>query len=98
MKISKKMHEKVSTVGTIIEQSIRDEVSGIEVDSTWETSYDFRSIKLLKTRLIVCYSEWDGVTIKERRDSIKLSDIEAVNYTLSWIRRCIRKGYKQNSN
>lgn len=94
-----KLVDKVALVSELIEKAKKDEVSAIEVDSTWETVYDFTSVKLGKRRLIVYYTEWNGAEVHPKCDQYPLSQKEDVVHVLNWIKRCIKKGYKeQNKN
>jgi hypothetical protein len=96
----KNLAKKVAEIQTLIEQAIKDGIDGIECDSTWESVYTFRKIVLLRTKLKVYYEEWDGIKHKEEVDVTDLRsdarlDYEDTKYMLSWIKRCIKKGYKQ---
>ena len=95
--------KKVAEIQALIEQAIKDDVDGIEVDSTWESVYTFHKIVLLKTKLKVYYTEWDGIKTKEEVDVTDLRtdarlDYEDTKYMLSWVKRCIKKGYKERDD
>ena len=89
----KKLEKQVAELRSIINQSITDDIMAIEVDSTWETGYQFKSIELMKTKINIYYSEFNG-TWEERIDSTRLSQEEDIKYILSWVKKCIKKGYK----
>ena len=92
-----KLEDKVALVSELIEKAKKDGISAIECDSTWESVYDFTSVQLGKTRLIVRYNEWDGIKHKAVCDQTPLSKKEDIAYILNWIKRCIKKGYKAES-
>jgi hypothetical protein len=92
----KNLTNQVAEIQAVINQAITDDVMAIEVDSTWETGYQFKSIELLKTKIKISYSEYNG-RWEDKVDSYKLSDTEDVKYIFSWIKRCIRKGYKEEA-
>ena len=103
MKLSKSIIKRIAEVQTIIDKAKKDEISAIEVDSTWETVYEFDKIELLKTRLNIHYMEWNGRAPEKKVDYINIAadskqDYQDTNWTLSWIKRCIKKGYKHNYN
>jgi hypothetical protein len=98
----KNLGKRVAEVQAIIDQAKKDDISGIEVDSTWESVYDFDKIVLLKTKLKVLYKEWDGIKTKDEVDITDLRsdarmDYEDTKYMLSWVKRCIKKGYRENA-
>lgn len=89
-------NKQVTEIQAIINQALADDIMAIEVDSTWETGYQFKSIVLLKTKIKISYTEYNG-RWEDRVDSYKLSDKEDVKYVFSWIKRCIKKGYKEET-
>lgn len=96
----KKFDKEVAKVQAIIEQAIKDDISAVEVDSSWESVYNFLSITLLKTRITVKYQEWNGIKSKIVTDHVNLKadsllEYEDTKYMLSWVKRCIKKGYRQ---
>ena len=91
-----RLFNRVNEISELIAKANKDEVWAIEPDSTWETNYEFISIKLLKTRIAVKYNEYNGIKPKEVLDYALLSRPEDVNYMLSWIKRSIKKGYKES--
>lgn len=96
----KNLAKKVMEVQALIAKAKRDEIDAIEVDSTWESVYRFELLRLTKTRLTVAYIEWDGRKEKQVVDAVQLSkdkkfDFEETKYMLSWIKRCIKKGYRR---
>jgi hypothetical protein len=97
----KNLAKRVSEIQTLIEKAIVDDVDAIECDSTWESMYQFKKIELLKTRLKVSYQEWDGIKSKEVVDVVDLRsdariEYQDTKYMLSWIKRCINKGYRES--
>lgn len=98
----KNIPKQVAEIQTLIDQAIKDDVGAIEVDSTWESMYWFINITLSKSRITVQYTEWNGNCVKTKpiTDYVNLVADSKIEYTdtmymLSWIRRCIKKGYKQ---
>lgn len=92
----KKLDKQVAEIQSIINQSIIDDVMAIEVESSWETGYKFKSIELMKTKVNIFYSEFNGKW-EDRIDSTRLSQTEDVKYILSWVKKCIKKGYREEA-
>jgi GH18 family chitinase len=93
----KNLAKKVAELQALIDKAKIDCISGIEVDSTWESVYEFDKIVLLKTRVVIYYSEWDGIKTKSQKDITMLSQIDDLKYALKWVERCIKKGYKEQA-
>ena len=92
----KNLAKKVTELQALIDKAKQDDIMAIEPDSTWESGYWFDKIVLLKTRLTVYYTEYNGLpNDKVQKDITMLSQEEDVKYVLSWVKRAIAKGYKE---
>jgi aerobic-type carbon monoxide dehydrogenase small subunit (CoxS/CutS family) len=95
MKLST-LQTKVTAVNDIVKQAIHDDITAIETDSSWESVYNFESVILTKTQLIVKYKE---DYTKQVIDKISIAkcrcmDFDDIIYKLNWIKKTIKKGYK----
>jgi len=87
--------KKVAEVNELIEKAKEDYVMGVETDSTWESVYEFLSITLMKTKLVVKYKkDYTEVVVDEVRFAHDC-DLQDTKYMLSWVKKCIKKGYRQ---
>lgn len=97
----KKFQKKVDEVNKYIAQHKKDDIVAVEPDSTWESVYEFEPVKLTKTQLVVTYKEPLGnPPNKKTVDKISFAqdaqmEFEDTKHMLSWIKRAIKKGYKQ---
>jgi hypothetical protein len=98
----RKFKKKVDEVNKYIEQAKKDDIWAIEPDSTWESPYIFEPVKLTKTQLVVTY--WEDLYKKKKKTVDKVSfaqdkdnypEFGDTKHMLSWIKRAIKKGYKE---
>jgi hypothetical protein len=89
----------VDTANKYIDKSNKDEILAVEPDGTWESVYEFEPIKLAGSYVTVIHKEVYGKkgTKKERFkwDKDDWSHIDELKYTLRWVVRSIKKGYKE---
>lgn len=95
----KKFGKKIKEVNKYIKQANKDDIWAIEVDSTWESVYEFDNVWIEKDKLKCKYTEIYNKN-KEKVEEINLkqdemNDFEETKYLLSWIKKCIKKGYKE---
>lgn len=88
----------ITTTQQMIDQAKADEITAIEPDSTWETMYQFESIRLMNTQLVIKYQENSGRDWQKKTDVTNLTQDRNNNFidsktVVSWIRRAIKKGY-----
>lgn len=93
----KKFQKQVNLVNSWIEQANKDDILAIEPDSTWESPYEFEPLELTPKKLIVKYKE---DYVKPKKEDILFSrdvknDFEDIKYIFSWIKRAIKKGYRE---
>lgn len=98
----KKFAKKIQELTDLIDQAKKDDVNGLEVDSTWESMYQFHKIWIEKNKLKCTYTEFDGGKTKEKTDTVNLKtdetqDWQETKHLFSWIKRCINKGYRQEN-
>lgn len=98
----RKFQKAVDKVNLLINKAKEAEISAIEPDSTWETSYEFEPVELTPRYLIVKYTEWDGIKRKPQvekvlfsRDKNEYPEFAETKYKLSWIKRAIKKGFRE---
>jgi hypothetical protein len=91
--------KQVDVLQALIDKAKADDIMAIEPDSTWESGYWFDKIVLLKTRITVYYTEYNGTPLSGgvQKDVTMLSQEEDVKYVLSWVKRAIKKGYKEDA-
>lgn len=94
----KKFGKKVAEINELIEKAKKDDILAIETDSTWESIYEFDKVVLTKTQLQVYYKDGN----KKKVDKISLAkdkemDYEEVKYIFSWIKKTIKKGYREDA-
>lgn len=90
-KLTSALINRIEQTNQMITQCNKDEVWAVETDSTWESPYTFNPIKINKKSITVSYEEHSGQGYK----SDTWFDIDDIRYTISWIRRCIKKGYRE---
>lgn len=93
----KKFKKEVEEVNKYIAKSNKDEIYAIEPDSTWESPYQFDLVEITPRKLIVKYTE---DYTKPKKEEILFSkdadmDFEETKYMFSWIKKAIKKGYKE---
>lgn len=94
----KKFGKKVEEINKLIDQAKKDDIIAIETDSTVESEYQFDKVELTKTMLKVYYKE--GIPCKKKIEKISLAkdkenDFDETKYMFSWIKKCIKKGYRE---
>jgi hypothetical protein len=87
-----KYTRRIEELSALINQAIVDDVMAIECDSTWESGYYFKSLELQKFRVKLVYDEYCGKENVIEYTSIK--DDQDLRYHLTWIKKCINKGYR----
>lgn len=95
---NKVLGKVIATTQQIIDQANADNITAIEPDSTWETMYQFESVRLTNTQLVIKYLENAGRGWEKKTDITNLTQdrnqgFQDSKYVLSWIRRAIKKGY-----
>ena len=95
---NKVLGKVVATTQQMIDQARADDITAIEPDNTWETMYQFETIRLMNTQLVVKYLENGGQGWQNKTDITNLTQdrnqgFQDSKYVLSWIRRAIKKGY-----
>ena len=95
---NKVLGKVIATTQQMIDQARADDITAIEPDSTWETMYQFESIRLMTTQLVIKYLENAGRGQEKKTDITNLTQDRNNNFmdskaTISWIRRAIKKGY-----
>ena len=95
---NKVLGKVIATTQQMIDQARADDITAIEPDSTWETMYQFESIRLMNTQLVVKYLENGGQGWQKKTDVTNLTQdrnqgFQDSKYVMSWIRRAIKKGY-----
>jgi hypothetical protein len=95
---NKVLGKVIATTQQMIDQARADDITAIEPDSTWETMYQFESIRLMNTQLVVKYLENGGQGWQKKTDVTNLTQDRNNNFmdaktVISWIRRAIKKGY-----
>jgi hypothetical protein len=95
---NKVLGKVIATTQQMIDQAKADDITAIEPDSTWETTYQFESIRLMSTQLVVTYLENGGQGWQNKTDVTNLTQDRTREFmdskaVISWVRRAIRKGY-----
>lgn len=100
---AKKFGKQLKKIQDLIARAKKDEVSGIEFDSTWEEPYDFISAEIKGNKLIVKYTE--PYATGSKRGKVQVNDVnmkadelygfEDTKYIFRWVTRCLKKGYKE---
>jgi hypothetical protein len=95
---NKVLGKVIATTQQMIDQAKADDITAIEPDSTWETMYQFESIRLMTTQLVIKYLENAGRGWEKKTDVTNLTQDRTREFmdskaVISWIRRAIRKGY-----
>jgi hypothetical protein len=95
---NKVLGKVIATTQQMIDQARADDITAIEPDSTWETMYQFESIRLMTTQLVIKYLENAGRGWEKKTDVTNLTQDRTREFmdskaVISWIRRAIRKGY-----
>ena len=95
---NKVLGKVIAITQQMIDQARTDDITAIEPDSTWETMYQFESIRLMTTQLVIKYLENAGRSWEKKTDVTNLTQDRNNNFmdskaVISWIRRAIRKGY-----
>lgn len=95
----KKFGKKVAEINELINKAKKDDIVAIGTGSTVESEYRFDKVVLTKTQMKTYYKE--GIPGKKKVDTISLAvdknnDFEEVKYNFSWIKRTIKKGYKED--
>jgi hypothetical protein len=85
------IQKKIDELNALLIQS---DFEAIEVDSTWETCYQFKPIKIGKKFVTIRYNDlYDKHIITRERLSFNHEDLK---YYLNWVKRCIKKSLKHN--
>jgi hypothetical protein len=97
---SKAILNRVKKVNGYIERALKDEVYGIEPDSTWESAYEFEPIEIKGNFIYFKWKEpydWTskGKIKKERYSLTNELHEDDIKYMFSWITKSLKKGYKQ---
>lgn len=90
-KLTNTLIRRIKETNRMITQCNKDEVWAVETDSTWESTYTFNPIRINKYSISVSYEEHSGQGHKQET----WFDIDDIRYAISWIRRCIKKGYRE---
>lgn len=95
---NKVLGKVIATTQQMIDQARTDDITAIEPDSTWETMYQFESIQLMSTQLVVKYLENAGRGWERKTDITNLTQDRNIEFmdskaVISWVRRAIKKGY-----
>jgi hypothetical protein len=95
---NKVLGKVIATTQQMIDQARTDDITAIEPDGTWETMYQFESIRLMTTQLVIKYLENAGRGWEKKTDVTNLTQDRNIEFmdskaVISWIRRAIRKGY-----
>jgi hypothetical protein len=98
---AKKFAKKIEEVSALIDKAKADDVTAIETDTTVESEYEFKSIAINGSKLTLTYKEVWGKK-GDQKDVINLKKDEENNfdeakYMFSWIKKCIKKGYRYAS-
>jgi hypothetical protein len=93
-----KFAKKIEEVSALINKAKADDVTAIETDSTVESEYEFMSIAITGNKLTLVYKEVWG-SKGEKKDVINLkkdeeNGFDETKYLFSWIKKCIKKGYR----
>jgi hypothetical protein len=97
----KKFAKKLEEADKLIKQALEDDINAIETDSTWESTYVFKSISITKNKLKFTYEE----TYPKRKSKTDIIDLkkdaennfDEAKYLFSWIKKCIKKGYREEN-
>lgn len=97
----KVLGKAIDNTNALIQQALTDGVEAVEPYSTWQSVYVFNPVILMNTVLKISYKEYNGRGWENKSDRIglaqdKVNNFEDAKYTLSWIRKAIKKGYTEN--
>jgi hypothetical protein len=107
MKVAKsltaKMTEKtvkrwVDKVNKEIAKANRDGVYAVEPDSTWESVYEFKPIRLQGKYVIFEYDDVYAVGNKRQKDRFNWTNEmneDDLKWQFRWVQRAIKKGYRE---
>lgn len=95
----KKFGKKVAEINELINKAKKDGIAAVDNSGTVESEYVFDKVVLTKTQLKTYYKE--GIPGKKQIDIIKLAldkdnDFEEARYLFNWIKKTIKKGYKED--
>lgn len=89
----------VDKTNKYINQAIKDGISPVEPDSTWETVYDIEPIKLSGKFVTFKYTEvYGGTKVHNERFKYDKDDyfyIDELKYMFRWVIKAVKKGYKE---
>jgi len=98
----RKFQKAVDKVNVLINKAKETEISAIEPDSTWETSYEFEPVILTPTHLIIKYNEWNGRKTEPKTEKISFAqdrdeypEFAETKHNLRWIAKAIKKGFRE---
>lgn len=91
----KALERQVKKVNTAIAKAKKDDVYGVEVDSTWEENYEFLPVKMSTKVIIFQYKEvYKNFKLMKDRFYITEDNLDDIKWNLRWVIRCLKKGYK----
>jgi hypothetical protein len=98
----KKFGKNIEEINKLIKQAKKNDIRAIETDSTWESEYKFDKVVLTKTQVQVHYTEYAETKPKKKVDKISLAkdkemNFEEVKHIFSWIKKTIKKGYREDA-
>ena len=95
MMTDKAVKKYIDKVNKEIARSNRDEVQAVEPDSTWESVYEFKPIRLQGKNVIFQYKDVYENKVEKDKFNYTIDDNGDLAWQFKWVLRAIKKGYKQ---
>lgn len=93
------LSKRIDEVNTLIEYAKEHKIHAIECESTWESIYVFDKIEVKNQFVKISYVEpcERNKQTKERFNVNDWGSLDELKYTLSWIKKCINKGVREDA-
>ena len=89
----KAVKKLIDKVNRYIAKSNKDDVLAVEPDSTWESAYEFKPVKMSGKNVVFEYTEPYGNKKNRERFNYE-NDEDDLKWQFRWVIRAIKKGYK----
>jgi hypothetical protein len=95
MKITKRIENRVNKVNEAIARLIEADISAVECESTFESAFKIEPLTVNKTSVTFKSSAYDFARCKTVKETITIRNDEDFRYYMSYILKCIKKGFKE---